>query len=276
MTEMITRFGSTELPPIPGCEVCHGTGFDEAFQSRCDCHFIAGGKVTEIMARLSGGGETTERTLPTGGGTGTGKARTERMTGPEVKALAEWLMTQTWSEFAQSVGNFYLDRGWLSSKQVASATSMRAKCEARQAEREARKPEPVVEASIAPAVEAGPVSAPCQIGTFTLETEDGHITFRTRMQAEDASFAPGETIISFLSGPDNEGSYTGFAFVKPGAVIKPWKRFAESTRLIERAERALAGGEDVHFAQRCLMCNRLLTTPSSISSLIGPECAKKV
>jgi len=251
---------------LPDCPVCNGTGRDEDFNSPCNCATIQGAFVRPAF-RMTLNEVTTATRSGNGNGTGS-STRPERVSGDEVKALAEWLATQTWSDFAVSISNFYFDRGYLSQKQFDSASKMKAKCDA-------RKPAPVVEEPKEVAVDGIP-TAPCAIGTFTLTTEYGHRTFRTAVQPADAKFAPGETIISYLAGSDNESDYVGFGFVKQGGVVKVWKRFSENAELLREAEVALAGGDDVQFAQRCLMCNRMLTTPSSISNLIGPECAKKL
>lgn len=116
-------------------------------------------------------------------------------------------------------------------------------------------------------------------GTFTLRRPDGtHRTFRVRTQREDARFAPGRRIIGFLSGPDNTSNYTWFGFVDVRIVF--WRRFLGRERLrrdVELLEAYFNRGEGhVDEARSCLRCNRLLTTPESISRGIGPECAERV
>lgn len=122
---------------------------------------------------------------------------------------------------------------------------------------------------------------PIHDGYYTVSFDGEHRTFRVRTQDQDASFAPGKQIISFLSGPCNGSDYTGFAFIIDGQVI-PWKRFSGYSILIDAA-RFLVQGDHTEagkmYAQEsgnCYICNRLLTTPESIANGIGPVCASKV
>ena len=113
-------------------------------------------------------------------------------------------------------------------------------------------------------------------GTYTLETAQGHRTFRIRVQRTNAKFAPGRTLIEYLSGADNEGDYTGFGFINQGSVLKPWKRFEEgNTALLADAREFLAHPERATAALNCIRCNALLTTPESLARGMGPKCASK-
>lgn len=49
----------------------------------------------------------------------------------QIKDLADWLATQTWSTFAQSLASFYARKGYLSEKQIAAGLKMKAKCDAK-------------------------------------------------------------------------------------------------------------------------------------------------
>lgn len=116
-------------------------------------------------------------------------------------------------------------------------------------------------------------------GFYTVVFTDGdYRTIRLRTQEPDASFAPGEQVASFLSGPDNESDYTGFAFVKADGRYFLWKRFRQETRL-DRALNVLlsdpdgAGEEYALRSGRCRRCNRQLTVPASINRGFGPTCA---
>src|SRR3990167_2218121 len=61
-------------------------------------------------------------------------------------------------------------------------------------------------------------------GIFTLTLPDrSHRTFRIHTKKATAKFAPGQRILSLLTGPDNEQSYTGFAFVGNHG-FHVWKR----------------------------------------------------
>jgi len=133
----------------------------------------------------------------------------------------------------------------------------------------------VAEVKQANAMQAPASDALLQTGTYTVETETGHRTFKVITQKADADFAPGETIIQFLSGSDNESDYTGFAFVKPGLRLQVWKRFASSTSLLAAAAVLTANPEAALKSATCRRCNRKLTVPVSVHNGLGPECAKK-
>jgi hypothetical protein len=61
----------------------------------------------------------------------------------------------------------------------------------------------------APALRAGQL---VHDGYYTVVFEDGeHRTLRVNTQDDDASFKPGQKLISYLSGPDNTSHYTTFA-----------------------------------------------------------------
>jgi hypothetical protein len=129
---------------------------------------------------------------------------------------------------------------------------------------------------------------------FNLETHNGvitianpatggHRTIAIRTQKADAKFAPGERIVSLLSGPDNEADYRGFAFLKRNRVLvwKSKRATAAGSRsvleyladMLERPAVYIERGITYHFEGRCRVCNRKLTTPESIESGIGPVCA---
>lgn len=118
---------------------------------------------------------------------------------------------------------------------------------------------------------SGPV---IKTGFYTLvEGAEGHRTFKVTYQPSDADFAPGATIISFLSGPDNEHDYTSFGFVKSGPTLAVWRRFAGSEALVADAQAFLADPDAALVAQRCARCGHKLTTPESVERQLGPDCA---
>jgi len=110
-------------------------------------------------------------------------------------------------------------------------------------------------------------------GTYTVVLDDGHVTLRVNMQPDDADFAPGAVLVSYLAGRDNEGDYNGFAFIRDGKGI-PWKRYrGEGSERLRDALDRLVAGESTLESRPCLRCNRTLTRPDSIALGIGPECA---
>lgn len=130
---------------------------------------------------------------------------------------------------------------------------------------------------------------------FSISTHNGYVTvksvvtgdhrtFRIATQPEDAKFAPNERIVSLLIGSDNENDYLGFGFLKTngsGPRIVVWKRYrnGQYDRLARMLERLPAyeeaGKVEVNFDARCRRCNRVLTTPESVASGIGPVCEKR-
>ena len=127
----------------------------------------------------------------------------------------------------------------------------------------------------------GSFSAATHNGAITVSNPEtgGHRTFEIATQKDDASFAPGERIISLLTGSDNENDFDAFGFVKNDGRIFVWKRFrgtvyetladmvANPERWVDRVE--------YHVESTCRRCNRRLTTPESIESGIGPICAER-
>lgn len=118
-------------------------------------------------------------------------------------------------------------------------------------------------------------------GTYTIETAEGHRTFRVWLQPEDESFAPGEMLLQYLSGPDNDHDYTGFAFLKPGAKIVVWKKFRPggeryASTLLRDAEVFLADPAAALVSRHCARCNEKLSVPVSIERGYGPTCWTKV
>jgi len=112
----------------------------------------------------------------------------------------------------------------------------------------------------------------------------GRRTVRIRTQKDDANFAPGERIISLLVGPDNERSYKGFGFVKDDGRIIVWRKhrsgipgdpsiYEKLALMVQYPEHYEGLGVQYMFSTCCRRCNRLLTTPESIESGIGPICA---
>jgi hypothetical protein len=109
-----------------------------------------------------------------------------------------------------------------------------------------------------------------------------HITFQVRRQHEEADFAPGEVILSYLSGSNNERDYTGCAFVKDDGRVILWKRYRgnENSKL-QAGVRVLQGDPKAAAAAYalesgcCSICGRKLTRPHAIEQGMGDDCAAK-
>lgn len=188
----------------------------------------------------------------------------------DVHDIYIWLKGQTWSEFAMSLAHFYERQGYLSSKQRASAESMRAKVEAKQAQ--------------APKTSHGYDSPMMGKGYYTVTDDAGHKTFRI---SPNQAWAGGKTVIAVLTGPSNEFSYTGIGFVTDNGV-QLWNsakgKIAEYDRVANLIERLVADAEGakqltlemakqhVLTSENCFACGKLLTDPTSIEMGIGPVC----
>lgn len=120
-------------------------------------------------------------------------------------------------------------------------------------------------------------------GTYTVVFSDQ--SYRTiKLTDSWLDDAPeNQQVAKFLSGSDNESSYTGFAFVE-GQRSKIWNRYRDDSAisnalriLLEDAETAKEFGHAYALQSgRCYICNRTLTVPASISRGIGPECQKNL
>jgi len=123
---------------------------------------------------------------------------------------------------------------------------------------------------------------PVHDGTYTVVMGDVRRTVRLRTQRDDARFAPGRQVASYLFGSDNVRDYKAFAFVTRDGQLHLWRRAAANapSALVEAMATILG---DPSAAARnfglmsgvCGICNRKLTVPESIEAGIGPVCARK-
>jgi hypothetical protein len=127
-------------------------------------------------------------------------------------------------------------------------------------------------------------------GYFTVVfAEDDRITLRVRRQRSNAKFRPGDLLVSYLNGSNNEDDYVKFAGVeetKQGTSLKVWRRFADNERLSE-ALKVLAGDPQAAakaFAvesDHCSKCGLLLTVPQGPDNPYrdqgyGPKCGADI
>lgn len=123
---------------------------------------------------------------------------------------------------------------------------------------------------------------------FGLATHNGIITMRSvrtgdhrtlvvKTQKPDAKFMPGVRLLSILEGPDNTSDYHSIGFVNTVGQVVLWRKNADSA-FYQWIAAALESPEkysdrvEFSFEERCRRCNRLLTTPESVASGIGPVC----
>lgn len=133
--------------------------------------------------------------------------------------------------------------------------------------------------------EADFVGVPIHDGTYTIVFPDGkYRTIRLRT-AKWGDMPAGSQVVSFLSGPDNERSFTNFGFVF-GRRLQVWKRFEENALggiveaakiLLECDDEGIADAGEAYALKsgHCCRCGRVLTVPASLHRGMGAECAKK-
>lgn len=122
-----------------------------------------------------------------------------------------------------------------------------------------------------------------EMGTYTIVRADG--TYRT-LQVAPAAWVGGATVISYLSGPDNELSYTSCAFLKENGRFNVFRKFKTDSQLVrdlntlvtcqigEAHERFLGEAEAYALrSSRCMRCGHKLTVPASLHRGLGPVCA---
>lgn len=145
------------------------------------------------------------------------------------------------------------------------------------------KAEEVHEAPV-PATPAETFGIP--VGYFTVVEGDGsYTTLRIQPHWDETEAGKGVKVASYLSGADNESSYTRFGFVDPNGQVRVWgkhrsseaiKHKAEALKVILGQKSALMAAGEAYALEsgKCFRCNRKLTVPSSISAGLGPDCAK--
>jgi hypothetical protein len=111
-------------------------------------------------------------------------------------------------------------------------------------------------------------------GTITVKnTKTGnHRTFRIK----SVKGMEGKRVVSLLIGPDNTSDYLPIGFATESGV-RIWRKYTASVyeKTLEVLNHIDRLPVEVFFESCCRRCNRALTTPESVQSGIGPECAKK-
>lgn len=118
-------------------------------------------------------------------------------------------------------------------------------------------------------------------GTYTAVLADGsHVTIRVKKHWLPEEAKKGTMVVQYLSGQDNENSYTGFAFYSRG-ILRVWRKFVdgaprqqEAWAIISRDPGKAGEGYALHSGN-CFRCNRTLTVPLSLHRGLGPECYSK-
>lgn len=181
--------------------------------------------------------------------------------------LREFLAGASWSPFAQSLNDAITKYGNLSEKQLAAALSMKAKCDARQAEQataadaravdvDASRIRELFDTALANGKNRRALLAGGEVGTLRLTPAS------SRSKDPQAIWvkADGE----FVGGIKSDGKF------RPRRDCPDW--VAEVIARVARDPK----GEARLYGQRtgvCCCCGRELTDPTSIDAGIGPICA---
>jgi hypothetical protein len=122
---------------------------------------------------------------------------------------------------------------------------------------------------------------------FTTDNGKGeHFTFRVKASKPSAAWPTPAYFVQLLTGPENTSDYTYVGMLTEQDTLRltaksqfkpeslPVRVFNWTMRVL-RGEAKMPEGYSVQGSTRCVRCGRLLTTPESIESGIGPECAGK-
>jgi hypothetical protein len=119
--------------------------------------------------------------------------------------------------------------------------------------------------------------------TITVESLKTSARFTYRIRASKDGQVH---FVSYLSGPDNESSYSYLGYIRRGVYLHGGARakadhgssvavaFSYTWKSLQQD--ALPPSLQVWHEGRCGRCHRKLTVPSSIASGLGPECAGRV
>jgi len=247
----------TTITALSNCPVCKGTGFDDDFGSPCNCRLIAA-----ALRNTSYPEPAPQSRSPRGEGGGRGTSK------PSVDpTLIAWLAEQTWSEFAQSLAKQHARTGSLSPNQIASASGMRAKCEA-------KRPKATAPATVAaPAV----VTAPVDEDPLDL----------SKVPSGLYAVPGGDTRLKVQIDNVRTGKWDGWVFVKDAAVYGEGRRYGsqkpgayyrgqiEAALRVIAADPMAASAAYGHLTSTCGRCGRPLEKEESVARGIGPDCAGK-
>ena len=158
-----------------------------------------------------------------------------------VADLAAWLAEQRWSSFAQSLASAFARYGRLTERQEASARSMYAKAQARQAQRQAQAP-------------ANPVT---EVGMY-LNAEG--VVYRVKRSRQSGRL--------YASRYVPEAQVRSDRFVYEGGAVY---RLDASMRMTLEQAKALGA-----LHAQCCVCGRDLSAEESVEAGIGPVCAGRI
>jgi len=263
------------------CGICHGSGWDDAFQTRC-----TGCEAGALVADEA----DAKRRFDSLQGEVDGAAAAD-------VALAAWLADQTWSEFAQSLARGFNSRGCFTIRQRNAAKSMRTKCEARAA-RDTETPEfrwtkcsdgewgvrgPAGhEHAEVTVTKASGETATVALGEAVDTHRPGQTVYAVARQDADETavtepgiyYLPGEPVTIFKVQPSRSSDRVWAKRLETDGTWTYVGRQPLNAGLVKLdAETAAKFG---HAYGMCACCGRLLTNEDSIEAGIGPVCASRL
>ena len=121
---------------------------------------------------------------------------------------------------------------------------------------------------------------------FTIANPNTGTRFTYKIHAKEIDETRTLHFVSVLTGPDNTADYTYLGTIFDAQTYRHGRKSrigedAPSAKAFAWFFRRVASGRDfapaeVNHEGRCCRCGRLLTVPESVSSGIGPECAKQI
>lgn len=123
-------------------------------------------------------------------------------------------------------------------------------------------------------------------GTYTIVLNEvgDYRTLRVVDAQGKMNRVTGTQVVSYLSGADNETSYTGFAFLEGNTIIV-WSKFKADTMLVKALQTLVNADSEQQIdygaayameSGKCWHCGRKLTVPASLHRGVGPVCAEKL
>ena len=112
-------------------------------------------------------------------------------------------------------------------------------------------------------------------GIYTVEDDQGHVTFRLRTQKADDDFMGGRQLVGYLTGADNDRDYTTIGHLTETGTARVWRKHQSKERIVDALRTLLADPEAAVKAVHCYRCHRTLTVPASVHDGLGPECSKR-
>ena len=124
--------------------------------------------------------------------------------------------------------------------------------------------------------------------TVTFQGKASRFTYKISVPKKpDGTIDYGSEIqfVALMNGPDNEGNFCYFGYIKRGvffhgkkakisATAPAVKAFDWTYRNLSRG--VLPNGLEIWHEGKCGRCNRKLTVPESVASGFGPECVQHV